>query len=364
VAPAADRVTPGALYRAILLAFGLVVLLLVFSQLATLLLLVLLVVIVTVPLAAATSRLERRGIPRAAGAPALLLLGVGIVAGLIALLIPVVIAEGDKLIHSLPSIVASLTPGQHTSPSDAGHKVQEFAQRYTSRPERLLGPATAIGSGLAGATTAFILLLLTSLYAAIHPEPLVRGAVRVLHPRARPAARHVMRRLGHAYVAWLRGLAAGMVVLWVLTYAGLTLIGLPFAAVFATFTAVAMVVPYYGALLSAIPPVLLALTISPGKAAIVVAIYIVTHQIEGHVIEPLIMARAVKLHPALVAVGVIAVERLFGFVGLLVAVPVLATAKILVEELWINPMEARHAAGSAPTDGLALPPARRTTASS
>ena len=56
-------------------------------------------------------------------------------------------------------------------------------------------------------------------------------------------------------------------------------------------------------------------------------------------IQPLVVARTVQLHPAVVAVGVVAVDQLFGFVGLIVAVPILVTIKILLEELWINPLE-------------------------
>ena len=51
------------------------------------------------------------------------------------------------------------------------------------------------------------------------------------------------------------------------------------------------------------------------------------------------VARAVELHPAVVAVGVVAVDRLFGFAGLIIAVPILATARILVNELWIKPVD-------------------------
>ena len=83
-------------------------------------------------------------------------------------------------------------------------------------------------------------------------------------------------------------------------------------------------------------PILYALTFSTGKAVLVAIVYIVAHQIESNMIEPLVIARAVKLHPAVVAIGVLAVERLFGFVGLIVAVPIIVTFKILVEELWVN----------------------------
>jgi predicted PurR-regulated permease PerM len=82
---------------------------------------------------------------------------------------------------------------------------------------------------------------------------------------------------------------------------------------------------------------------------------LVAHFVEGDLVSPLVMARAVKLHPALVAAGVLAVERLLGLVGLLVAVPVLVTVKILVEEVWIRAIESEAAASGEETDlGLAL----------
>jgi predicted PurR-regulated permease PerM len=229
---------------------------------------------------------------------------------------------------------------------------------YTDHPQRLLRPAAMVGAGIAGVVTGLIIVAITALYASIWPEPLQRGLLRLFPPARRDHARSVMQRLAHAYLGWLRGLVAGMAVLWVITYLGLRLVQLPYAVVFATITAAAMIVPYYGALVTSIPPILLALTISPTKAVVVAAIYLVAHQVEGHLIEPLVMARAVKLHPALVAIGVIAVERLFGPIGLLVAVPVLVTIKVLVEEYWIRPHEALDVSVE-PADGDSPESARR-----
>jgi hypothetical protein len=114
-----------------------------------------------------------------------------------------------------------------------------------------------------------------------------------------------------------------------------------------------MIVPYFGALASSIPPILYALTISPQKAILVGIIYLLAHQVEGNLIQPLVVARTVKLHPAVVAIGVVAVDQLFGFIGLLVAVPVIATATILVDELWVKPLRA------GPGPGRADPPHER-----
>ena len=80
-------------------------------------------------------------------------------------------------------------------------------------------------------------------------------------------------------------------------------------------------------------------TISTKEAVLVAVIYIVAHQVESNLIQPLVVARTVKLHPAVVAIGVVAVDQLFGFIGLLIAVPLIATVTVLVDELWVRPLE-------------------------
>lgn len=350
-----DRITATALYRAVLLAFGLLAVVLVFPELTGLLLLLMLVAVVSVPLSAGTDQLARLHMPRGVAAPLLMLAALGVFVGIIALLVPVFTHEGRHFIDTLPRTINDLRKSigslGHQSSSTAGTDVQGFVSGYTNHPERLLGPAASIGAGVAGALTALIALIITAIYSAVRPDPLVRGAVRLVPPNRRGDARRILSRLAHAYVGWLGGLVAGMAVLFVVTYVGLRLVNLPYAIVFATLTAVAMIVPYFGALISSIPPILFALTISPGKALIVAGIYLLSHQVEGHLIEPLVMARALHLHPAMVAIGVLAVERLFGPIGLIVAVPILVTVKILVEELWVRPIEERAHGREPPPNG-------------
>ena len=365
-----QSLTPGALYRMVLLAFGLVVAGLIFRQLSSLVLAVLIVVILALPMSAFASELERCGVPRALGATLALLLGIGAIVALVAAIVPVFSGEVNQFANSLPSITDALRHRlghlMGTSPSKVGQQLQQFVNGYTHNPSRLLGPLESIGASIAAALAAIVVILLTALYTAIHPDPLARGLVRIVPPANRFRAEHILARLRTAYLAWLRGLAIGMLVLGGITYLGLRLAGIQFAEFFAVFTAIAMIVPYFGALASSIPPILYALTISPGKALVVAGIYLAAHQLESNVIQPLVVARTVKLHPAVVAVGVVAVDQLFGFVGLIVAVPILATVQILVEELWISPIERNRLSLSedgdaAPRDPSALVLARGTT---
>ena len=339
------KITPGVIYKAILLAFGLVIAAMIFQALSTLVLGVLIVVVIAAPLAAFADLLERWHVPRAVGATLGLLIGLGAIAGLVALIVPVFSREVTHFVDELPRIGDSLERrlGRLTgsSPAHITSQIQHFLNNYTHNPSRLLGPVASVGASVAAGVAAVIVVLLTSLYTAIHPEPLVNGMIRLFPIPRRPHAQHVLMRLRTAYLAWLRGLFVGMIVLGTLTYVGLLAVGLDFAAFFAVFTAVAMIVPYFGALASSIPPILYALTISPQKAIVVAIIYIGAHQLESNIIQPLVVARTVKLHPAVVAIGVVAVDQLFGFIGLLIAVPIIATVTILVDELWVKNLEHR-----------------------
>ena len=121
-----------------------------------------------------------------------------------------------------------------------------------------------------------------------------------------------------------------MLITGVFTYVALTIIGLDFAIFFAVLSALLVVVPYFGAIAGAMPPVLFALTDSPGKALLVLGAYILVQQLESNVTMPVIMSQRVRLHPAMIAIGVVVVGRLFGFVGLFVAVPILSLITICV----------------------------------
>ena len=255
-------------------------------------------------------------------------------------------SEVNHFVDSLPRIVNDLERKVQdvtgAKPGAVAHKAQQIARNYTQHPLKLLGPLAQIGIGIVGVVIAVIVMLITALYIAINPSPLVNGVVRLFPPPRRQWALEVMGRIRGAWVGWLRGLIVAMLIIGILVYVGLRIVGLEFPIFFAVLSALFEVVPYFGALVSGAPAVLLGLTHSPGKALAVLAVVIVAHQVDGNIVSPLVMARAVRLHPAVVAIGVVVVERLFGFVGLIIAVPLIAAFIILVEEVWVKPNEAAH----------------------
>jgi predicted PurR-regulated permease PerM len=338
-----DRPTAHVAYRAVLLAAALLVLGLVFRHLVTLLLAVLVTVIIAIPLTAAADRLERRGVPRHLGALLALLGGVLVLGVVIALLIPPFTDQTDQFVEDVPGIASDLrdlaADVTGAEPGEFGDRVQEFVRRYQEDPARLIGPLTSIGLNVAGVLGALLLILITSYYMAVNPRPLLDGLIRLSPPSRRPQARRIMARLREAWVGWMAGVVIDMFVTGTLVYVSLTIVGLDFAVFFAVLSALLVVIPYFGAIAGAIPPILFALTDSPTKALIVLGVYVLVQQLESNVIIPLVMSRTVKLHPALIAIGVVVVGQLFGFVGLFVAVPILSLLQIGVDELWVKTIE-------------------------
>lgn len=330
-------------YRAVLLAAGLLLFGILFRELTTLLLAILITVIVAIGLSAAADVFERWNVPRPLGALIALVVGVGMVVGVLALVIPSFVEQTNDFADEVPANVENLREkvGDLTGvePTEIADRVQDFTQRYTDDPALLIGPLASIGLGVAGVLAALVLILITAYYMAINPVPLIDGARRLVPPAYRDRADHIMSRLRSSWIGWMQGVAADMLISGVLLYVGLTVVGLDFAIFFAVLAALLVVIPYFGAIAGGIPPVLFALTDSPGKALLVMGIYVLVQQIEGNLTIPLVMSRTVKIHPAVIAVGVVVVGKLFGILGLVVAVPILSMIVILVEELWVKPME-------------------------
>jgi predicted PurR-regulated permease PerM len=334
---------PHVAYRAVLLAAGLLLFGLLFRQLATLMLAVLVTIVIAIPLSSAATRLERWHVPRPLGVLVALLGSLSLLALVIYLLIPPFVDQTNQFVDDVPGIVKDLEARVGdvvgSEPSEVGDRVQDWFQNYTDDPGKLIGPITSIGLSVAGVVGALILILITAYYMAVRPEPLVDGLVSLAPPGRRDHVRHVLARVRQSWIGWMEGVAIDMLITGVFTYVGLTIIGLDFAIFFAVLSALLVVVPYFGAIAGAVPPVLFALTDSPGKALLTLGVYVVIQQLESNVTMPVIMSQRVRMHPAMIAIGVVVVGRLFGFVGLFVAVPILSLITICVQEFWVKEID-------------------------
>jgi predicted PurR-regulated permease PerM len=243
----------------------------------------------------------------------------------------VILAGVDRYMHGLV--------GRKTR--SVSSQLSGFIQGYLHHPARLVGPVEHLGLTLLGAAFGLLVIIVAAFLIALYPTRLVDGFMRLVPAVLRPQAADVMARVRTAWIGWMAAVGLDMLVLGGLLFLGMEIIGLNFAIGFAVFSAFMTVIPNYGSVISAIPPILAGLSQSPGKAVLVLIVYLIVNQIEGNVLLPLIMARTVDMHPSVVSIGLLVMAALFGLIGVLIAIPLLSLAIILVEALWIEPQEAR-----------------------
>jgi predicted PurR-regulated permease PerM len=132
------------------------------------------------------------------------------------------------------------------------------------------------------------------------------------------------------------GQLCSMALVGTLTGVGLWMLGVPLAFLIGILAGILDFVPIVGTIVSGIPAVLLAFLNSPLTAFYVVLLYIGIHQIEAHLIMPLIQQRAIALPPVITIVALVLFERVFGFMGLLLAAPIAATIMVLVKAIYVE----------------------------
>lgn len=288
---------------------------------------------------------ERWGVPRVAGLMvALVVTAVGATA-VGWLVLPPVARQTQALITALPAQIqvwmASLRDLTAQYPLLAAVLPPERLS------EQLSGLAQNAGQYAAGLFPVvfdtlhvlinFVSVLVMGIYMALRPEVYRDGIVSLAPPVHRELVRDILADLARSLRAWIGGQMLAMVFLGVLTWIGLEILDVPFALAFGVFTGVLVMIPFFGTLVSTLLPALFVLG-SGGlaHALLVVLLGVVIHLIEANFVHPLIMERRVHLPPVLSILSVLIMAELLGPVGLLVAVPVLATVMVITRRIYVH----------------------------
>lgn len=133
---------------------------------------------------------------------------------------------------------------------------------------------------------------------------------------------------------WVRGEFLLMVIIGVMSYIGLTLLGVPSALPLAIAAGILEIIPIIGPIISAIPAVLVALAVSPLLALATVALYFVIQQLENNLIVPKVMERAVGIDPLGTILALMIGANLMGMLGAFLAVPFVVLAKIIIIDFY------------------------------
>jgi predicted PurR-regulated permease PerM len=205
-----------------------------------------------------------------------------------------------------------------------------------------------VGITVVGAVMSVLTLLTVVYFWLTEHARLQRYALAFVPRHRRARARDVWNQAENRLGRWVRAQLILMATLGIGTGVAYTLLGVPAAILLALWSALAEAIPIIGPLLGAIPAVIFAATVSPQLALVVAFVYFVLQLIEGNILVPIVMRNTVGISPFLVILSVLAGAAAGGFIGALLAVPIVATAEILLEGLQAREVPVAQDPASAP----------------
>jgi len=306
----------------------------------------LLTVLLSIILSAPVNYLARRGLPRTWGVLAVLAAIVGVFWLLGLALVPAVEAQSRQFAEAFPTLLDEAFALADRLKSFFGLGTQvgldpESLSRVGRQALSGSTVSTAAGVGLTAANVISlgVVVFIATIYLVIRPEPWVNGFVSLFPAGWRQRTREVLQVLYQTVQRWFLGQLAAMTFIAVFWAISLSLIGVPFALLIGIFSGMISFIPYLGALISIVIPVLLALISDPFTVIWVILAFVIIQQTEGNILQPIVMSRAVDLHPALVVFAILVMGTLFGLIGVFLAVPLVAALQVLVRELWVQKMD-------------------------
>ena len=186
-----------------------------------------------------------------------------------------------------------------------------------------------------------LLIVFLSIYFAADPDLYRRGALALLPARRRERGAQVLDRIATVLRKWLVTQLIAMAVIGTVTTIALLILDVKAAFALGLLAGLFEFIPTVGPILSAIPGVAMAFLDSPEKAVYVAIVYWGIQFLENHILIPLLMKGGMDLPPALTVLSQALLALVFGFLGLMVAVPMLATVMVVIQMLYVEQLPAR-----------------------
>lgn len=282
--------------------------------------------------------LQRRHIPRPLGILLIYIAILSVFSLVISSLVPPLITEIRGVAVDFPVYWERLTDSvlRLRSLSDTPAFLSGFQQVIDSLESSLAQTGQGVFSSLFslfGGLLSFIFVLVMTFYMTVS-ESAMKSALRSLLPdRYQPYITHLLSRMQEKIGTWLQAQLILSVVIASLVYLGLTIIGVKYALILAILAGLLEFIPYVGPIISAIPAIFFGFTQSPLTALLVLIMYVVMQQMENHFIVPAVMRRAIGVHPILSITAMLTGAKLFGFVGILLAIPVVTAISVWVGDV-------------------------------
>ncbi len=289
--------------------------------------------------------------------PAILLVYISFfatVAGIAFLLVPLVVGQVSDLAGQLPAVdqrlqawAVGLQPRELASSIGA---LLSAARAALGHGPLVPAPGQIVsaGFGLAEAVGVIGTILALVYFWLTERQRLQRFTLSFLPSERRGSVREAWNSVELRLGAWFRGQVVLMIALGLMTGTAYSLLGVPSGPLLGLIAGLAEMIPFVGPIVGVVPALLLAAAFRPDLVLPVLIAYVVIQIVEGNVLVPFVMRNAVGVSPFLLTVSLLIGAALAGFLGALVAVPVVASAEAILERLQDRDVPVAQDAASTP----------------
>lgn len=299
-------------------------------------LLLFIVAIIVAALEPSVESMQLKKIPRALGVTIIYLLLLLIFAGVIYLVVPPFVNQIGELANSLPDYVNRYQSWITGTSLTSIWTWQSWLANVSSDLSKYSGGFFDAASNFFGGIVSFITVIVLSFYLLLEREAKSKALIHIIPPDRKEAILEVIRKISEKIGRWLRGQLTLCLIIGVLDFIALMIIGIPYALSIGILAAFLEMIPILGPVITGVFAIVIAITtVGWVKALIVLIVFILIQQLENQILVPKIMQKAVGLSPVYIIVALLIAAKLFGLIGIILAVPVAASIVVVIAE-WQN----------------------------
>ncbi len=228
-----------------------------------------------------------------------------------------------------PKLLEAIAPATADGSSRLIAALQVHTPAITNFAFGIVQSALTVAAGL-------VMVIFLALYIAADPTTYRHGLLLLIPVDHRDRISVVLTSLGATLRTWFATQLIAMVVIGLVTTAILALIGVRGALPLGVIAGIFEFIPNIGPVLSAVPAILMGFAESPEQAGVIVLVYWGIQFLENNLLIPYLMSEQLDLPPALTLITQVVMAFVFGFLGLFVAIPILAVVVVAVRAFWVE----------------------------
>lgn len=280
--------------------------------------------------------LAAKKVPRGLTIGITYLLVIGLLGAVVYFIIPPMVGQLKQLAEQLPTYFKYFAEITNNLASISTGAVTENSQQSVNAVSNFLNNLSSnifdTTKGFIGGFTSLITVFILTLYLLLDEDGIKKFFTALIPIKQKTQVLGIAHKVGAGLGAWFRGQLVLGLIIGVMVYIGLALMHVPYALTLAILAGILELIPVIGPIVSAIPALLIALSISPSAALGVGVFYVLVQEIENKFLVPKVMQRTVGLHPVTIIIVLLIGAKLMGLMGILLAVPVTTLIYIILKE--------------------------------